>query len=148
MALAFRLLGVISLVALLVVVERHRAAGWRATTPPVNATNFGGAAFDYAYSTAIDASGNHFVLGTFASTNLDFDPGVGTTSRATTGSDDIYISKFDSSGDFVWMRQIGGTGSDVATSLAIDSSGNMYIGGRFQSTVDFDPGVGTSELYQ
>lgn len=141
-----RLLGVLGLFALSLVFDVGTASAWKATTPPVNATYYGGAGFDYAYSTAIDASGNHFVLGTFASTNLDFDPGVGTTSRATAGFDDIYISKFNSSGDFVWMKQIGGVDNDVANSLAIDALGNLYIGGRFQSTVDFDPGVGTSNL--
>jgi len=159
-----RLLGALGLFALSLVFDVGTASAWKATTPPVNATYYGGAGFDYAYSTAIDASGNHFVLGTFASTNLDFDPGVGTTSRATAGfddiyiskfnssgdfvwmNDDIYISKFNSSGDFVWMKQIGGVDNDVANSLAIDALGNLYIGGRFQSTVDFDPGVGTSNL--
>jgi hypothetical protein len=143
---ALRVVAALTLVAYLVVLEKPPASAWRPTTPPVNATYYGGAGFDYAYSTAIDASGNHFVLGTFASTNLDFDPGVGTTSRATAGFDDIYISKFNSSGDFVWMKQIGGVDNDVANSLAIDALGNLYIGGRFQSTVDFDPGVGTSNL--
>ena len=141
-----RLFGALGLLALSLIFDVGTASAWKATTPPVNATYYGGAGFDYAYSTAIDASGNHFVLGTFASTNLDFDPGVGTTSRATAGFDDIYISKFNSSGDFVWMKQIGGVDNDVANSLAIDALGNLYIGGRFQSTVDFDPGVGTSNL--
>ena len=35
---------------------------------------------------------------------------------------------------------LGGTGSDNAVGIAIDSSGNLYITGHFTYTVDFDPG--------
>jgi len=144
--IAPRIFGAIYLVVLSLVFQTGEVSAWKATTPPVNVTYFGGTGVDFAFSTAIDSSGNHYVVGEFASNNLDFDPGAGTTTLSTRGWDDVYISKFDSSGDFVWVQQIGGTGTDRARSISIDTSGNIYIGGFFQSTVDFDAGIGTSNL--
>ena len=41
---------------------------------------------------------------------------------------------------------IGGTGSDDANSIVTDVSGNVFVAGRFQNTVDFDPGTTTANL--
>jgi hypothetical protein len=57
-------------------------------------------------------------------------------------SSDAYISKFDSSGNFLWAQKFGATSYDEGNAVAIDNSGNAYIAGNFQSTVDFDPGLG------
>ena len=114
---AFRLLVALCLVALSLAFQVGEASAWKATTPAVNVTYFGGTGFDYAFSTAIDSSGNHYVVGEFASNNVDFDPGVSTTTLSNRGWDDVYVSKFNSSGDFVWVQQIGGTGTDRGRSI-------------------------------
>ena len=123
----FRLLVALCLVALSLAFQENEASAWKATTPPVNVTYFGGSGVDYAFSTVIDSAGNHYVVGEFASSTVDFDPGSGTTNLSTRGWDDVYVSKFNSSGDFVWVQQIGGTGTDRARSITIDDSGNIYI---------------------
>ena len=40
----------------------------------------------------------------------------------------------------------GSTVHEAAYGIAVDSSGNVYTTGRFRETVDFDPGVGTTNL--
>ena len=41
-----------------------------------------------------------------------------------------------------WLNAMGGSGDDFITTMSVDPSGNVYIGGKFQGTVDFDPSVG------
>src|SRR5262249_14945501 len=101
---------------------------------------------DIGYSIAVDASGNVYTTGFFHGT-VDFDPGSGTKNLVATGSNtDIFISKLDASGNYVWAKKIGGNTADIGYSIAFDASGNVYTTGSFQGTVDFDPGTGTQNL--
>jgi hypothetical protein len=92
---------------------------------------------------ALDAAGNIYSAGRFSNT-VDFDPGAGTSNVTSAGSEDGYIQKLDANGNFVWVKQIGGLMTDEIYTMKIDASGNMYLGGSFQLTVDFDPGAGTT----
>ncbi|MFI5218770.1 MAG: SBBP repeat-containing protein [Bacteroidia bacterium] len=86
-----------------------------------------------------------YTTGYFSGT-VDFDPGTGTYNMTSAGSDDIFISKLDSAGNFIWAKALGGTDGDYATSIASDISGNVYTTGNFKLTADFDPGAGTYNL--
>lgn len=98
-----------------------------------------------ANSIALDALGNVYTTGTFADT-VDFDPGVSTYTLASLGSSDVFVSKLDASGNFVWAEQMGGIGSGAAECIALDATGNPYLVGSFYGTLDFDPGAGTANL--
>ncbi len=56
------------------------------------------------------------------------------------GAEDIFILYYDTLGNFVDAQSIGGKGSDRAHNITIDKTGNLYLTGRFQDTVDFAPG--------
>ena len=105
---------------------------------------FGGTGRDYGRSVAVDSSGNVYTTGYFADTS-DFDPGAGTTNLTASGND-VFVSKLDSSGDYVWAKSFGGTDYEYGYSVAVDSSGNVYTTGFFKGTGDFDPGSGTANL--
>jgi hypothetical protein len=108
----------------------------------------GGTGHDYGNGMAIDASGNVYTTGSFIGT-VDFDPGTGVFNLTSdVGTVDIFISKLDSAGNFVWAKAMGGTNLDQGYSIAIDpsGSGNVYTSGSFHGTVDFDPGVGIFNL--
>ncbi len=45
-----------------------------------------------------------------------------------------------------WAAQLGSTSKDQANSVAVDDLGNVYVGGTFGGTVDFDPGAGVANL--
>lgn len=109
------------------------------------AKQFGGTGADQGNSVAIDGLGNIYTTGYFDGTT-DFDPGVGTSNFASAGLRDIFISKLDASGNFVWAKQIGGTGSDQGRSIILDGSANVYTTGSFAGTVDFDPGASILDL--
>ncbi len=109
------------------------------------AKNMGGTNFDRGTNIGVDNSGNVYTTGTFEGTS-DFDPGAGVVNLTSAGNNDIFISKLDASGNFVWAKRMGGTSSDGVSSIAIDSSGNIYTTGSFEGTADFDPGAGVVNL--
>ncbi|MBL7883253.1 MAG: SBBP repeat-containing protein [Bacteroidia bacterium] len=108
------------------------------------AKKLGGAGTDAAYAATVDASGNIYSTGHFNG-NANFNPG-GTFNLSSAGLSDIFVSKLDANGDFVWAFKIGGTANDFAYSIAVDGLNNIYICGYFNNTVDFDPGAGTTNL--
>ncbi len=110
------------------------------------ARSFGNAKDEFASCIAIDDSGNIYTTGNFYGT-LDFDPGAGISNLTSVEFDDIFIQKMDSSGNFIWAKSFGGGGGfDAGFSIAVDAFNNVYTTGRFDGTVDFDPGVGTANL--
>jgi hypothetical protein len=109
------------------------------------AKQMGGSSYEYGEFITLDNSGNIYSIGAFYNTT-DFDPGPQTYNLTALGLTDIYISKLDTSGTFVWAKQIGGTNFDFGTSIDIDGTGNIYIAGSFIDTVDFDPGPGVHNL--
>ena len=93
---------------------------------------------DHGQSIAVDGSGNVYITGYFGGT-ADFDPGAGTANLTSNGSGDIFFSKYDSSGNYLWAKSIGSINSDYGLSISTDIPGNLYITGWFQGTADFDP---------
>jgi hypothetical protein len=106
------------------------------------ARQFGGASLDACNSTTVDNFGNVYSVGIFAST-VDFDPGPGTFNLTSNGGSDIYICKLNALGNFIWVKQIGGSGSDNVRSITLDATGDLIVSGSFEATVDFDPGPGS-----
>lgn len=95
--------------------------------------------FARGYQIALDSAGNPYAAGIFNGT-VDFDPGSGISKL--TGSSDGFIMKFESDGDFVWVRSFSGSLPE-AHGLAVDAAGAVYSTGVFGGTVDFDPGPST-----
>jgi len=106
------------------------------------ARTWGGSAYDRGYSLAVDPDGNVFVTGVFKGANVDFDPGPGVEFHTSNGSDDVYVSMFQSGGIHVAAMTFGGPDFDSGFGLAAHSSGTSYVTGSFQGVVDFDPGGG------
>jgi hypothetical protein len=109
------------------------------------AKNMGGLAEDRGNSIAVDDSGNVYITGSFSGT-VDFDPSVGTVNLTSAGLADIFVQKLDTSGNFVWAKQMGGLAADLGNSIAVDNSGKVYTTGYFSGIVDFDPGASTVNL--
>jgi len=100
---------------------------------------WGGSTWDRGRSVDLDGSGNAFVTGSFTG-KVDFDPSNEVDFHISNGNHDVFLSKFDSSGSFIWAPTWGGQDWDTAHSVAIDGLGNAYVTGYFKSTVDFNPG--------
>jgi gliding motility-associated-like protein len=106
---------------------------------------FGGSNNDFGYSITTDVYGNSYVTG-YLYDSADFDPGPGVYELKSAGYYDIFITKLDPSGNFIWARSMGGEMFDVGHSIAVDKGGNVFITGYFNETVDFDPGPGIYNL--
>ena len=107
------------------------------------AKQFGNTNYDNGNSIIIDASGNVLTTGTFEGV-VDFDPGPGTYTLASpTNTTEIFVSKLNPAGNFLWAKQIGGLLVEEALSIKVDAFKNIYTGGYFSGIVDFDPGIGT-----
>ncbi|HEX6432020.1 MAG TPA: SBBP repeat-containing protein, partial [Niastella sp.] len=109
------------------------------------AKNMGGTANEMSYGVAVDASGNSYITGYIGGT-ADFDPDAGTQNLTPAGGTDIFLAKYDASGNYVWAKNMGGTTGDVSFAVAVDATGNSYITGQFAGTADFDPNAGTQNL--
>lgn len=100
----------------------------------------GGSAMDVGLSIAVDPSGNVYTTGAFQGT-VDFDPGVNTTNVTSQGKDDLFIQKLNASGKLVWIKTIGGNEFERGEGIGVGKSGDLYLTGRFDQFVDFDPGT-------
>jgi len=81
-----------------------------------------------ANDTVVDASGNVYVLG-----NATGDFG----NQVNQGSQDAYLTKYDSAGNVLWTRLLGSTGTASGTSLALDPTGGVVISGS--TSADLSP---------
>lgn len=109
------------------------------------AKKIGGSYSDYSFAVTTDAAGNVYSTGIFDAT-VDFDPGPGSFPISTNGSNDAFILQLMANGDFGWAQQIGGADADAGYSIAFDNNENLLVNGYFYFTVDFDPGVGVSNV--
>ena len=103
------------------------------------AVSFGGTSGDQGQGIAVDSSGNSYITGNFQDT-VDFGEGDVTSA----GSNDIFVLKLNSSGTLQWVNTYAGSLNDQGQNIAVDSSGNSYITGYFQGTIDFGGGDVTS----
>lgn len=97
---------------------------------------------DSATSVATDNTGNVYMTGIFSGT-VDFDPATahtGNTDILTSGgASDIFVAKYDPIGALVWARQMTGAAGafGAGKNLALDGSGNIYLGGYFGGQIAF-----------
>jgi len=107
------------------------------------AKNAGGTGDDIGYGIAVDASGNSYVMGNFFSTTATF----GSTTLTSNGVSDIFVAKLDSSGNWLWAKNAGGTSFDYGSGIAVDASGNSYVTGYFADSATFGSTSLTSNGY-
>jgi hypothetical protein len=105
------------------------------------ARTWGGSEEDGGNSVDVDEYENVYVTGAFQGTSVDFNPDPASVDpHSSNGAWDIFLSKFDSSGTFVWARTWGGSDYDDGNGVDVDAAGNVYVTGSFWSTsVDFNP---------
>ena len=87
-----------------------------------------------AMDVEIDSQGNSYVAG-YITGETAFD--INVAEQISPGNGDVYISKYNTNGDLVWVKRFGGNLSDRAYDLAIDENDQVYVTGQFYGQVDF-----------
>ncbi len=97
-------------------------------------TYLGGGGNDVAQAIAVDAAGNAYIAG--STTSLNFPGTTGNAIGASlTGSTDAFVAKLNPAGNaLVYSAYLGGSGSDSAFGIAVDSAGNAYVTGETDSS--------------
>lgn len=101
------------------------------------------AAYAYVYDLVSDASNNVFICGAVDGI-ADFDLSSGTAGNLKTHAYDAFVAKYNSKFELQWHKVFGDInvspyGWDKAHSMAVDASGNLFVGGEFTWQTDFDP---------
>lgn len=104
----------------------------------------GGDQDDVGRDIVVDAAGNVYVAGDFED-KIDFDPDLDYVKRSA-GDEDVFVAMYNDAADFKWAAVLGGLEEDERPDISIDSAGNVYVTGNFESTADFDPGPGEFPL--
>ena len=105
------------------------------------AKSFGDGLLDIGVEITTDEVGNVYTTGTYQGT-VDFNPGVGIFDITSNGEQDVFIQKLNSAGEFIWAKSIGGAAEDGVETIAVDAIENIYLGGKFEGSCDFNPDLG------
>jgi len=127
----------------------HRGGGFDLFLGKYNSTGenvwtrqMGSPKSDTVSGVAVDSEGNIYVAGYTLGTL----PGSPTTHQ---GGADIFLVKYNSTGDSVWTRQMGSPFNDTVSGVAVDTTGNIYVAGYTSSTLPGSPTTnqGSDDLF-
>lgn len=88
---------------------------------------FGSRGFDRATALAVDAQGDAYVSG-YTNNRMPLGDSI--------GSGDAFLAKVGPDGTLLWLRQFGTTGSDYARGVAVDATGNVFVAGDTNGTLE------------
>ncbi|WP_296148030.1 T9SS type A sorting domain-containing protein [uncultured Flavobacterium sp.] len=111
------------------------------------AKNFGGLSADNVSNLVVDASNNIYATGFFtgsADFNIGGDVAV-LNASGDTDNTDAFILKLSPNGNFSWVKSIKGFKDQAGIAMAVDGLGNIYNGGYFTGTSNFQTENGVYE---
>ncbi|MDD5492009.1 MAG: SBBP repeat-containing protein [bacterium] len=99
---------------------------------------FGTTDYDDGWGIATDSSGNIYITG-YSKGNLD--------GNINQGEYDVFLTKYDANGTKEWTKLSGTSKSEKAYGIAIDTSGNIYITGETQGSLDGNTNQGSNDIF-
>ncbi|MFZ0455266.1 MAG: choice-of-anchor D domain-containing protein, partial [Ignavibacteriaceae bacterium] len=97
------------------------------------AKHAGSKSYDYGYSVAVDKDGNIYVTGIY-SDSANFDTNI----LYTGGGEDVFLAKYSTSGQLLWIRHGGGEYDDYSNDVTTDKQGNVIITGGYEYSASFN----------
>lgn len=115
-----------------ILIQKFDATGTKLFTKLIGTT-----ASDSVTTALVDSSGNLYIggnsQGAFVGTNID-------------GNSDIFLLKFDSSGNELWRRQINNSGLENVREMVFDNSGNLWLCGYATQAFDGNATFGNNDM--
>jgi len=105
------------------------------------ARSWGGTNNDVPYGLALSPDGSVCTTGQFSGMAY-----FGGSTLTSAGGADVFVSKLDAAGNFMWIKSFGAAQDDVGYGISVAQDGTVYTTGSFQSSPDFDPGTGVHQL--
>jgi hypothetical protein len=113
---------------------------------------FDGNGSEFSGGIAVDSAGYSIVAGRYVGNSL-FQNSL-SVANTNSNTSDIFLAKFDPSGQIQWLKGGGGGGDDYVYDIAVDDSGNIYMAGFTTSTsllfgtiLAANPSIGSVETY-
>lgn len=124
-----------------IAVSKYHSDGTLVWSTPFSAQQAGGV-YGQKEGLAVDALGDVYIAGNFSNSSSSpatFGPaGPSQDTLFASGSSDVFLVRLDAAtGNVQWAKSYGDNGNSDATSVAVDSSGNAYMTGYFNGTIDF-----------
>lgn len=92
----------------------------------------GGGLTDFGRAVALDPGGYVYVTGVFQGTAA-----FERSRLVSRGNSDIFVAKYDRTGELHWVKQAGGMGEDRGYGIAADQTGAIYVTGSFVGAAVF-----------
>ena len=97
----------------------------------------GTSSYEIGFGVSTDSSGNIYVTGVTEG---------GLDENTNSGSWDIFLIKFYSSGTIQWTKQLGSSSYEIGEGVTTDSSDNIYVTGYFSGDLDGNTSSGSSDI--
>jgi hypothetical protein len=104
------------------------------------ASGAGGTGEDRGISVVSDSVGNSYVAGSFQGTATFGAGETNETMLVSAGDTDIFVAKFDGTGELLWAKKAGGLNGDDGKGISVDGAGNSFVTGRFRGSATFGGG--------
>src|SRR5690554_6980412 len=108
----------------------------------------GGTTISLSLCITTDATGNVYVAGVFQGEELNIDDIILSSTMDEDNdsySGDVFAVKLNSSGQVLWAKSYGGTGSESASDITVDALGKVYITGHLNGVANFSGNFLVSE---
>lgn len=96
-------------------------------------TRIGGSSTEYVNGISVDSSGNIYAIGFYGAGTIYNADGTTFGTLANSGGGDVFVVKYNSSGTAQWATRIDGTLREYGNDIAVDSTGNVYVTGQYES---------------
>lgn len=93
-------------------------------------------------SMLLESNGDVVVVGEFTSTIDVSGATAGAINLTSSGGNDVFMAKYDVSGNHIWSQKIGGTTAEAVNVIKSTANGNYLIGGTFTGTMNINPDAG------